>query len=69
VPIPYALARLAARAFEALSANPPLTPAMLGVLEHDDRLDPKPACRALGLQLTPLDETLRRCLETPRDPR
>lgn len=66
LPVPYALARLAARAFEALAANPPLTPAMLGVLEHDDRVDPGPACRALGLELTPLAETLRRCLEAPR---
>ena len=40
--------------------------AMLGVLEHDDRIDPVPACRALGLELTPLDETLRRSLEPPR---
>ena len=30
VPIPYAVARLAARVFEALSASPPLTRAMLG---------------------------------------
>ena len=39
---------------------------MLEVLEHDDRVDPGPACRALGLTLTPLDETLRRCNEEPR---
>ena len=69
VPIPYAVASLAARVFEALSSNPPLTRAMLGVLERDDRLDPAPACRALGLELTPLDETLRRCLEAPRGER
>jgi NADH dehydrogenase len=66
VPIPYAVASLAARVFETLSSNPPLTRAMLGVLEHDDRVDPAPACRALGLGLTPLDETLRRCVEAPR---
>ena len=35
---------------------------MLGVLEHDDDIDPMPACRRLGIQLTPLDETLRRAL-------
>jgi NADH dehydrogenase len=63
VPIPYAAAYLAARVFEALLPDPPLTRAMLEVLEHDDGVDPEPACRALGLQLTPLDETLRRCLE------
>ena len=65
VPVPYAVASLAAGVFEALSASPPVTRAMLGVLEHDDRIDPAPACRALGLELTPLAETLRRCLEAP----
>jgi len=62
LPIPLALARAFAALAERLAANPPLTPAMLGVLEHDDRVDPAPACRALGITLTALDETLRRCL-------
>ena len=35
---------------------------MLGVLDHDDDIDPRPACARLGLALTPLDETLRRCV-------
>jgi hypothetical protein len=35
---------------------------MLGVLEHDDDIDPSPACRALGIELTPLDEALRLAL-------
>ena len=52
----YAVAGL----LEALSANPPVTRAMLGVLDHDDRVDVTPACERLGLQLTPLDEALRR---------
>jgi NADH dehydrogenase len=63
--VPLFAARIAARALSVLP-DPPLTPAMLGVLEHDDRVDPLPACRALGLELTPLDVTLRRCLEPPR---
>jgi hypothetical protein len=33
---------------------------MLGVLDHDDDIDPAPAAARLGIQLTPLDETLRR---------
>jgi hypothetical protein len=66
LPIPLAAARLFAALAERLTANPPLTPAMLGVLEHDDRVDPGPACDALGLALTPLDETLRRCLAGAR---
>ncbi len=36
---------------------------MLDVLEQDDRIDPGPACARLGLELRPLDDTLRRCLE------
>ncbi len=62
VSIPLPLLRGFAALAERLMANPPITPAMLGVLEHDDRVDPTPACRALGIQLTPLDETLRRSL-------
>jgi hypothetical protein len=62
LPIPLAAARVFAALAERFAANAPLTGAMLGVLEHDDRVDPAPACRALGITLTPLDETLRRCL-------
>ncbi|HSJ97220.1 MAG TPA: NAD(P)H-binding protein, partial [Myxococcota bacterium] len=40
LPIPLTAARLFAALAERLSANPPLTPAMLGVLEHDDHVDP-----------------------------
>ncbi|MDE0886555.1 MAG: NAD(P)H-binding protein [Myxococcota bacterium] len=59
IPIPLTLARIFAAALARLSANPPITPAMLEILQHDDRLDPEPACQALGIQLTPLIETLR----------
>jgi NADH dehydrogenase len=61
VPIPLPLVHLGARLAETLFANPPLTTPMLGVLEHDDCIDPRDACRRLGLELTPLDVTLRRC--------
>jgi NADH dehydrogenase len=62
VSVPLPLVRLGAFLAETLFANPPLTPPMLGVLEHDDRIEPRDACRRLGLELTPLDVTLRRCL-------
>ena len=62
IPLPYALEYALAFTAEKLLANPPLTRAMLGVLDHDDDIDPKPACDRLGIQLTPLDETLRRCV-------
>jgi hypothetical protein len=39
-------------------AEPPVTRAMLGVLEHDDDIDPRPGAQRLGLALTPLAETL-----------
>jgi NADH dehydrogenase len=67
VAIPYALMRAFAAVAERLSASPPITTPMLGVLEHDDRVDPRPACAALGLALTPLDDTLRR-LVAPAGP-
>jgi NADH dehydrogenase len=60
--VPYALVAAFAWLAEKALADPPLTPAMLGVLEHDDAIDPGPACRKLGIELTPLDETLRRAL-------
>jgi NADH dehydrogenase len=66
VSIPLWMVRAFAALCERFSANPPITTAMLGVLEHDDRVDPASACRALGLALTPLDETLRRSLATAR---
>ncbi len=42
--------------------NPPITAAMLGVLDHDDCIDPAPAAAKLGIRLTRLDEMLRRCV-------
>jgi NADH dehydrogenase len=66
VAVPLAAARGLAALAERFLADPPLTPAMLGVLDHDDRIDPEPAVRALGIALTPLDDTLRRCLEEVR---
>ncbi len=61
ISLPVGLGRALAGAFEKFVANPPLTRAMLGVLDHDDDVDTGPACRQLGLELTPLDETLARC--------
>jgi NADH dehydrogenase len=60
VPLPRALAFAGAWLAERLLAEPPVTRAMLGVLDHDDRVDPAEACRRLGIALTPLDEILRR---------
>jgi len=60
--VPAALARAAAWIAERTSADPPITRAMLGVLEHDDAIDPEPARAKLGIELTPLDAALREAL-------
>jgi len=59
VPVPTALAAVAVRILERLLPDPPITSAMLGVLQQDDRIDEDAACQTLDLTLTPLDETLR----------
>ncbi len=56
--LPLGLARLAVGLLEAVHPEPPITRAMLGVLQHDDRVDVRPFCEKLGLSLTPLDTTL-----------
>jgi uncharacterized protein YbjT (DUF2867 family) len=61
VPLGVGLALVAM--LERLSANPPVTRAMLQVLDHDDRIDPNPTCRRLGIELTDLDTVLGKCLD------
>ena len=56
VELGYGLAAL----LGAFSRNPPLTADMLGVLDHDDDIDPEPTAKALGIRLTGLTETLAR---------
>lgn len=60
--IPLGVARLFASIAGSVLSNPPITPSMLGVLEHDDRVDSSAACGQLGLSLTPLDDTIAHCL-------
>ncbi len=59
--VPIGAGMAIARMLEWLP-NPPITRAMLGVLDHDDRVDAHSAARALGLSLTPLEDMLHRCL-------
>ena len=49
-----------ARLLERFSSNPPVTVAMLGVLDHDDDIDPNAALKVLQLSLTDLPTTLAR---------
>ena len=67
--VPLALVQAFAWLAERLLAEPPLTTAMLGVLEHDDAIDPGPACARLGIRLTALDEMLRRALRGAQEER
>ncbi len=64
ISLPRIAGRAAARVLEAVLAEPPVTRAMLGVLDHDDCVDSDRAAMALGISLTPLNETLRRCLQS-----
>ncbi len=63
VSLPLWTGLLAARLLELVSANPPVTRAMLGVLDHDDDVDPAPALERLGISLTPFDAMLEACLD------
>ena len=60
--LPLAVGMVAAGLLERLTDDPPVTRAMLGVLDHDDDIDPGPACAALGVDLTPLDAMLRKTI-------
>ena len=60
VSLPLGLGYALAWMLERLGANPPLTRAMLGVLDHDDDIDPQPGAEALGIRLTGLVEMLAR---------
>ncbi len=62
VSLPWTLGRVFAATLETLLPDPPLTRAMLEVLDHDDDIDPGAACRALGIELTPLADTLMACI-------
>ena len=59
--LPLVLGLALAGALELLP-NPPVTRAMLGVLDHDDQV---PVPDYLPMALTPLDEMLVRCLPRP----
>lgn len=58
--VPLSVVRAFAGMMERLSKNPPITRGMLGVLQHDDRINNGAAQKVLGIELTPLDETLAR---------
>ncbi len=63
ISLPLSLGYLLAWLLKNFSRNPPLTAAMLGVLDHDDQVDTAAATSLLGLRLTSLDNMLRRVLK------
>jgi len=56
--IPAGLARSAVGLMERFLRNPPINLAMFDIMQHNDRVDLAGFCRALDLELTPLDQTL-----------
>ena len=51
-----------AQAAEILRKNPVVTRDMLKILDHDDNIDCSSACSFLEIELTSLEEILKRCL-------
>lgn len=62
VSLPITLGMMLAGIMEKLLKSPAVTRAMLGVLDHDDNIEPRQACEALGIKLSSLNETLYRVL-------
>jgi hypothetical protein len=50
--LPLFLGYTLARICEMLFSHPSITRAMLGVLDHDDDIDPLPSSKELGINLT-----------------
>jgi NADH dehydrogenase len=66
ISLPIAFGMGMAYLAERLVANPPVTRAMLDVLDHDDEIDVTKACKLLDIGLTDLDETLKLCIANDR---
>ena len=62
--LPLFLGYILARISEMLFSHPPITRAMLGVLDHDDDIDPLPSSKELGVNLTTLDKMLDATMST-----
>jgi len=65
--LPLGLARFGVSLLDRLLSNPPVSRAMFDILQHDDRVDPDAFCKALGIELTPLDQTLADHVGPPRE--
>jgi NADH dehydrogenase len=63
IPIPYSLVHFTTSLSERFNEKPPMTIAAFEVIHGDDHIDPEPARKKLGIELTSLDEMLRICIE------
>jgi uncharacterized protein YbjT (DUF2867 family) len=63
ISLPLGLGLMFAGLLELLLPAPPVTRAMLGVLDHDDAAVSSDALTSLGIALTPLDTMLREVLK------
>lgn len=68
VPLPRVAVRAAVALLERVSADPPVTTTMLEILEQDDVVDEANASERLGIELTPLDDTLERWVGPEAEP-
>ncbi|MDH5737868.1 MAG: hypothetical protein OEZ23_06125, partial [Gammaproteobacteria bacterium] len=62
ISLPVVLGMGMAVIMERLMSAPPVTRDMLAVLDHDDCIDPLPVAKALGIELTGLNEMLLKIL-------
>ena len=67
LPVPFFIARFVTAIAQFALSDPPMTAAMLGVLDQDDDIDSSEACRLLGIELTPLDEMIARGLSNDEE--
>ena len=56
--LPTSLARFVVSVLEKVLSNPPVTRAMFDILQHDDQINPDVVREKLGVELTPLNQTL-----------
>ena len=64
ISLPIFLGYTLARIFEIFTSNSPISRAMLGVLDHDDCIDPLPGSKELGIELTTLDKMLEKTMRS-----
>jgi len=61
--LPFIVGASLVGVLEKITKKPPVTRAMLEVLDHDDAINPELAASRLGISLTSLDEMLRQALQ------